>query len=115
MSLLTKEEIKECILIREKDNTIRWKNRQEYILCLECEQIVNEAKLSMMYKCESIDSYKLHCVCTDCVKTHLTKMNLKRNYDKIQVIKKENRNQEAIIKAGNVGIPISKNPYKVDE
>jgi hypothetical protein len=112
MSVLSNTEILECIAQKSK-NSIKWKNNQECILCFECEKITSPKNISMLYKCDSIESYTLYCICTNCIKSHLTKMNVKRNHDKIQAIKKENRNQKAIVK--ELSDISSTNPYSLPE
>jgi len=111
MSILSTDQIKECIDTNILGHPIKWKNNQEYILCIECEKTTDRKNISMLYKCDSIDSYTLYSVCINCIKNHLTKIDVKRNHDIIQSIKKENRNQKAIIES--TGISVSKNPFTI--
>lgn len=98
MSMLSNSEIKECIESRT-NGVIKWKNNQDFLLCLECDKDIESKNISMVYKCDSIDTYTLHCVCIRCIKTHLNNLNNKRNHNKINAIKKENRNQLVIKKS----------------
>ena len=98
MSILSNSDIKDCIESNRK-NSIKWKNKQEFILCLECDRDTEPKNISMMYKCDNVDAYTLYCVCVKCIKTHISNLNTKRNHNKIEAIKKENRNQNAIKKA----------------
>ena len=91
MSLLSNDEIKECMASRAPDGTVRWTNSQEHIMCFECENVTEPKNFSMMYRCDTIDTYTLYCVCLGCLKTHVTKLNVKRNHDKMQAIKKESK------------------------
>jgi len=94
MSLLTTTDIRDLMEDNSTGALIKWKNKQHHIQCIECNNSIIPANISMMYKCESIDTYTLYCICTNCVRDHLSKMHTKRTHDKAQAIKRQNRLQK---------------------
>lgn len=98
MSLLSNSEIKQCIN-NTSEGIISWTNNQTLFPCLECEKDTLPKNISMIYKCDGVYSYTLHCVCVKCVKEHLTRKTNLATMDKIESIKKENNNQTRILQS----------------
>jgi hypothetical protein len=93
MSLLTTREINELIDPASTKKSIQWTNNQVSIQCVECRKNISPPSISIMYKCDSIDTYTLYCVCSKCIQQHLISTHVKRTYEKTKAIRHQNKLQ----------------------
>lgn len=94
MSLLATHEIKALIEPNNSSSVIKWTNKQQHILCVECDKSINPSNISMLYKCDGIDTYTLYCVCNKCVTNHIKQNHIRHTNIKIQSIRKQNKLQQ---------------------